>query len=222
MSSGYSKTVQCAVTRGSAAFVELPAPPRGKLERLIITQTSGTSTGATINVYDRKGACIAASDLNVDASGTVSGSANTGGFLQITTASDHGLIAGDSVELKNCSVAAYNAVHTVTSVPSSSQLVLSVAHAGAVASSNSAAVLWQTRPLLATRKPVTHLVLTDTVSSGTNKVLFDIDRSYENRDNQNTYTRLRHSALWLEFITTGTATALVFEIAYTCRADTIV
>lgn len=222
MSSGYSKTVQCSFFCGQAAFVELPAPPRGKLERLIITQTDTHPEAATINIYDRKGACIAATDLNVQNSGSVTGSADSDGFLEISTSDDHGLIVGDVIELKNCDVPAYNDLHTVVSVPNSDQVVLDTLYTAAVASVNSANVLWQTAPLLPTKPPVTHLLLTDTISAGDDLVIFDINRSYENRDNQNVHMRLRHSALWLEFITVGAAEPLVFEIAYTCRADTIV
>jgi hypothetical protein len=222
MTAGYSRTVQCVLTRGVAGFVRIPAPPRGELDRLIVTQTAGTSTAATINLYDRRGACIAANDLEVTASGVVSGSANVGGFLQITTSEDHGLIVGDRVELKNCNVAAYNAVHTITAVSAVNQLVLNVSHAGAVATANTAPVLWQTPPLIPTKPAITSLVLTDSVLSGTAKLVFDINRAYENRDNQDVNMRCRTSALWLEFITTGTATVLTFEVACTLRSDTIV
>jgi hypothetical protein len=222
MASGYSRTVQCVLTRGVAGFVSLPAPPRGEIERLIITQTAGAATAATINLYDRKGACIAATDLEVTAAGSVTGSANVGGFLQITTSADHGRIVGDRVELKNCTIATYNAVHTVTSVTATNQIVLSVSNTGAVATANTAPVLWQTAPLIPTKPPVLSLLLTDSVTAGTNKVMFDINRAYENRDNQSVSLRCRHSGLWLEFITAGTATSLTFEVAATFRADTIV
>jgi len=222
MASGYSRTVQCVLTRGVAGFVALPAPPRGEIERLIITQTAGPNTAATINLYDRKGACIAATDLEVTASGSVTGSANVGGFLQITTSADHGRIVGDRVELKNCTIAAYNALHTVSSVTATNQLVLNVSHAGAVATVNTASVLWQTAPFVPTKPAVLSLLLTDAITAGTNKLLFDINRAYENRDNQSSNLRCRYSGLWLEFITAGTATSLTFEVAATFRADTIV
>lgn len=228
MSSVYSRTVQCSFFCGQAAFVELPAPPRGKLERLIITQVDAHPEAATINIYDRRGACLAATDLNVKAAGTVVGSQDTDGLLHITLDDDHGLIAGARIELKNCDVPEYNAVHVVAAVPATDELVLDIAYAGPLTTENSLSitlitpVLWQTEPFLPTKPPVTHLVLTDTISAGDDKILFDLNRSYENRDNQDFNMRTRHSALWLEFITTGQAEPLVFEIAYTCRADTIV
>lgn len=222
MSSGYSRTVQCSFLCGQAAFVELPAPPRGKLERLIITQTDTHPEAATINIYDRKGACLAASDLNVKADGKVLGSEDTDGFLHLTLDSIHGLVEGEVIELKNCDVPAYNALHVITAVPAADEVILDVAYSAPVATANTADVRWQTEPYMVTKPPVTHLVLTDSKQANTDLVLFDLNRSYENRDNQDFNMRTRHSALWLEFITVGQAEPLVFEIAYTCRADTIV
>jgi hypothetical protein len=218
MSSGYSKVISFSVTCGTPAAIELPAPPRGVLERVILTQVGGGAEAATCNIYDRKGACEAATDLNVAHSGVIAAVADASGFASVTTTAAHNLTVGDSVEFKNCSESTYNVLQTVTAVVSDTQFITDVAYV----SPESAGALWQTAPFNPTTQPITHLVYTFNKLSGTDYSSFDVQRSYENKDNQSNTMRRRASALWLEVLTVGTAETLNFEIAYTCRADTVV
>lgn len=216
MATGYSRTVPFTVVCGVPAAIALPAPPRGVLDRIILTQLDSHAEAATCNIYDRKGACKAATDLHVTQSGeVVSVVAAGGGDVQITTAAPHYLKVGDQIELKNCVELSYNVLQTVTTVLSDTEVVTNVAYV----SDELSGVLWQTKPFLPTYAPVTHLVHTFNKVAGTDYIALDLDYAYENRDNQLEVTRLRTSALYLEVLTVGTAEPLEFQVAYTCRAD---
>lgn len=216
MATGYSRTVPFTVVCGVPAAIALPAPPRGVLDRVILTQLDSHAEAATCNIYDRKGACKAAIDLHVTQSGeVVSVVAAGGGDVQITTASPHYLKVGDQIELKNCVELSYNVLQTVTTVLSDTEVVTNVAYV----SDEFSGVLWQTKPFLPTYAPVTHLVHTFNKIAGTDYIALDLDYAYENQDNQIEVTRLRTSALYLEVLTVGTAEPLEFQVAYTCRAD---
>ena len=213
MATGYSRVVEFSGTSGTATCVELPAAPRGVLDRLIITQLSGTSAGGTVSVFDRKGACANANDLNVEESGEVTSIADSGGSASITFDAAHNLKVGDEIEIKGSSVSAYNTTHTVTSVTSDTVAVTDVAF-----TSGATGGFWQTLPFLPTLNPVSHLVYSGSVSSGSLQA-FDIDRGYENRDNQDEFRRARYSALWLEYTPDQNGT---FEVAVTTESDGII
>jgi hypothetical protein len=217
MASGYSRVVPFSIICGTPACVELPMPPRGELDRLIITQVSGDPEAATINVYDRKGACIAANDLNVTESGTLATTANSSGSTLITFSADHHLFAGNRIEVKGSGVASYDGTHLITEVVSVTEVVTDVSYDEAGTGG-----LWQTLPFDPTNKPITHLVLTANITSGEDYIAFDINRAYENKDNRSETMRSRHSALWLEFLTVGAVEPSDWQVAYTCRADAIV
>ena len=217
MASGYSRVVPFSIICGTPACIELPAPPRGELDRLIVTQKSGDPEAAVLNIYDRKGACLAATDLNVAESGAVVAITNGMGPTVVQFSDPHRLLVGSQFEVKGNSVAAYNASHTVTAVIDATTVVTDVAY-----TEDGVGGLWQTLPYEPTHKPVTHLVLTANITSGVDYLAFDINRAYENQDNQSITMRTRHSALWLELLTTGLAEPSEWEVAYTCRADAIV
>jgi hypothetical protein len=213
MATGYSRTVQFAGVSGIATCVELPAAPRGVLERLIITQLTGTAAGGSVSVFDRKGACANANDLNVEEAGGVTSIADSGGSASITFDAAHNLQVGDQIEIKGSSVSAYNTTHTVASVTSDTVAVTDVAF-----TSGATGGLWQTLPFLPTANPASHLVYSGSVSSGSLQA-FDIDRGYENRDNQSETKRTRSSALWLEYTPNQNGT---FEVAITTESDGII
>lgn len=190
-------------------------PPRGVLERVILTQTGGSSTAATINIYDRRGACHSGTDLNVAESGIIASITDNAGSAEVEMTTEHGLLPGDTFEVKNATEAAYNTTFTVTSVPALLEVITNVGFTAP----ESTGALWQTTPFNPTMTPITHLVYTAAKLAGTDYVAFDINRAYENKDNQSETMRTRASYLWLELVTTGSATALTFEVAYTCRAD---
>jgi hypothetical protein len=219
MATGYSKVIPFTVQCGTPACIELPMPPRGVLERVIITQTLGDLEEALLNIYDRKGACIPATDLNVAHSGAVVDISDDGGFVVLETDSPHNLIVGDRIELKNSSQDNYNVIHTVTEVLSDTELVTNIAFTIPGSTSGNFSVLWQTVPFDSTTAPITHLVYVAEKLANADYTQFDINRAYENKDNQSETMRCRYSALWLEVLTVGAAETLGFEIAYTCRAD---
>lgn len=216
MATGYSRIVPFTVTCGIPAAIALPTPPRGVLDRVILTQLDTHAEAATCNIYDRRGACKAATDLHVAQSGEiVSVTAAGGGTVKITTALPQQLKVGDQLELKNCVELSYNTLQTVIEVLSDTEVVTDVVYV----SDETWGVLWQTKPFLPTYAPVTHLVHTFSKLAGTDYIELDLDYAYENRDNQSEVTRLRTGSLYLEVLTEGAAELLEFQVAYTCRAD---
>lgn len=53
----YTRQLQFDSSDEMKVCVELPAPPRGILTRLIVKQTAGTLGGFSFDVYDRRQAC---------------------------------------------------------------------------------------------------------------------------------------------------------------------
>lgn len=224
MSSGYSKIITFNVTCGVPTAVELPAPPRGMLERVILTQVGGDhGEAATCNIYDRKGACKVANDLNVAKSGSFNSYDSAEGAMRIYLDEPSNLIVGDKIQLKGFSDLAYDnvpatVVDIVNAAPSYS-VVLDLTYSDTLSLEFGR---WQSIPFNPTTQPVTHLVYTFNKLDDEDYVAFDVQRSYENKDNQDIAMRTRNSALWLEVLTVGAAEQFTFQIAYTCRADTIV
>ena len=192
MSGGYSRIVPFVGEAGTPVCVELPVPPRGTLDRLIITQISGTPGTGDAIIYDRKGACAGETDLNVDESGIVDSVTTAAGNASVEFTEAHNLKVGDTFEIKECDVADYNVTHTVTAVTSDVIVVTDVSY-----TSDGSGGVWQTSPFLPTTNPDSHIIYEGTLSSGSMKA-HDIDRSYENRDNQSETLRTRYQALWLE------------------------
>ena len=54
----YTRQLIVTTDSGQVACIELPAPPRGILTRLIIKQTEGSLGGFTFNLYDREQPCV--------------------------------------------------------------------------------------------------------------------------------------------------------------------
>lgn len=213
MASGYARVVSVDGVATETQCVELPTPPRGTVDRIIVTQLDGAGGASTIAIYNRKGACSVANDLNVDESGDVVDVTTDGGQAAVQTDAAHNLKVGDTIEIKGCDVAAYNVTHTVTEVTSDTVVVTDIAY-----TSDGTGGLWQTSPFLPTNNPASHLVYSGSLTSGSLQA-FDIDRGYENRDNQSETLRSRYSALWAEFTPDVTAS---YEIAITCEADSII
>ena len=212
MAGGYTRVVSFKGVQGEPLCVELPLPPRGKLERLIVTQIGATSSTDTVKVYDRKGACSGATDLNVRAFGQVGTVTDDNGKAAVTFNEYHGLLPGDTFEIKGNTQPVYNVIHTVTSV-SSSKIVVTDVDYTAVGNSG----VWQTAPYMVTNNPASHLVYTGDLAAGSLQD-FDINRSYENRDNQSETMRSRYQALWLDITP---AAAGDFEVSVTAEPITL-
>lgn len=210
MAGGYTRVVKFTGTAGQPQCVELPVPPRGVLERLIITQLNGTPGAGTVSIFDRKGACQGETDLNVDESGEVTGVTSSGGSAAVEFAADHNLQVGDTFEIKECDVAAYNVTHTVVEVTSSTVVVTDISY-----TSDGTGGVWQTSPFLPTNNPASHLLYEGNLASGELKA-FDVDQSYENRDNQSETMRTRYQALWLEITPAQSGD---FEVSVTAESD---
>lgn len=212
----YSRTIEFTAESGVAKCVELPAPSRGTLDRLLIKQVSGTDAGFTYTLYDRKGACTNASDLHT-LNGLVSGIADNGGKCRITTDAAHGLQVGDTIEVKNNSVSGHNVTHTVTAVPDEDVVDTDVNYGGANSGGR-----WQTTPeVYATNDSVMHEVMAlVTVNGGGGGVSrnFAIERYYENQDNQSVTARRRATMLYLQITPTGTGNK-DFQVAYTINPE---
>ncbi len=213
MAGSYSRVVEFEATGSVPTCVELPTCPRGLLRRFVIKQVSGTSANGAFTLYDRKGACSQASDLNVTESGEVTSVSDSSGAAQLTLSSASDLKVGDTIEVKGNSVSGYNTTHTITSVVSSTVFVTDIPY-----TSGGTGGLYQTVPFMATYDPATHVVFTDSVSSGAFSQ-YDIYLAFENRDNQSETKRTRHQALWLEFTPSASGT---FQAAITTEADSAV
>lgn len=53
----YTKTLEVSADSGEWLCVEMPAPARGVLERVIVKQIDGTLAGFTFDILDRRDAC---------------------------------------------------------------------------------------------------------------------------------------------------------------------
>jgi phage-related tail fiber protein len=221
MASEYSRVVAFSGNSNAIQALELPAPSYGTLDRFIITQTSPASnTGnGTFKVYDRRSACIGLTDLNVANSGSIVSISNASGQLTIVFNAPHNLIAGNSFLIKDCDTADYNITYTVASVASTTSVIVS---SGITGGSETTGV-WQTIPFNPRTSPPTSLVYSGTVTAGTTFQAFDLNRGYENKDNQDINLRSRHTGLWLEFTSAslGDEIMLGWEVAYTCQTNSV-
>ena len=213
MSGSYSSTTVFDTAGTTPKCVELPASQRGDLDRVIITQLSGTAMSATFKIYDRRGACAGEPDIHVDNYGSIVSVTNSGGNTAITFDAAHGMQVGDRFEIKENNVTEYNVIHTVTSVTSDTAVVTDIGYTSAPSTMG----VWQTEPFLPTTSPVGHLLYSGSITAGNDFTAFDLGRGYENRDNQLEVDRLRYNALWLEF-TPGAGTAASWEISITVDA----
>jgi hypothetical protein len=216
MPAAYSRIVQFSSASASPICVRIPSPPRGKLTRLTLKRTGGASLTGTFTIYDRKGACAGETDLNVRLSGDVATVVTSGGKARVAFTDAHGLYVGDTFEIKESSIAAYNVTHTVTSIVDDDTVVTDVNY-----TADGAGGLWQTLPFLPTRDPSGHIVFTGTVAAAATTVHVNLDIPYENRDNQNEVTRIATGALWLEF-TASAVTAATWELGFTVHSVSFV
>lgn len=196
--------------------VPLGVHVRGTLQRLIIAKRSGTTLGGTVKIYDRRGACIGQPDLEVASSGTIASLADSSTFVRLTSVDAHNLVPGNRIEFKGAARTTYPGIHTVTATISATVVDLDVTYTA------NAAGIWQTEPWIPTQLPQTHLVLSETVPATGELVMFDLNRGYENRDNQDAISRRRAPRLWMEFTPAAGSESCVFEVAYTSVSDTVI
>lgn len=213
MAGGYSRVVEFSVDNGVPACVELPAVPRGALRRLAIKDLQGSISSGSFTVYDRKGACEGALDLNVDESGSVVNITDNGSGSALITFSDAtSLIAGSQIDIKGNNRSAYNTRHTVVSVPDANSVVTNISY-----TADGSDGVWQTKPFIELNNPAMHAIYAGSVSSGA-FAAYDLYIGFENSDNQSETLRMRHQALWLE-ITMGSSTTM--QAAITTESDTV-
>ena len=219
MGGTYSRVVEATVDGGASNCIELPVPPRGVLERVIIKQTSGTDVDFDFVVYNRKGACPTGIDLHVNG-GAVTAVANNGGDAQLTLTTTqtypygYDLAVGDKIYVKGTNVAAYNVVHTVASVDSTTQVTTDITYSSGITTDG----VWQdSEPQVYNRNdPAMHIVNASTTgTAGNASANFDIERTYENADNQDVTARRLATSLWVDLQPAGVETGLKYEIAYT-------
>jgi hypothetical protein len=223
MSGTYSRVVEASVTGGVPNCIELPMPPRGILDRFIVKQTdSGTPVDFDFIVYNRKGACPTGNDLHVNA-GTVTAVVTNGGQAQLTITVTqvypygYKLKVGDVIYVKGTNVSAYNVVHTIQSVESDTEVTTDISYSSAITTDG----LWQDSVpgVFPRRDPTMHLVNASTTgTAGNASANFDMNRVYENDDNQDTTKRTQATALWLDLIPGGSGSQ-TFEVAYTVNVE---
>ena len=225
MSGTYSRVVEASVTGGVSNCVELPVPPRGVLDRLVVKQTDASAAvDFDFIVYNRKGACPTGNDLHVNA-GTVTSIGNNSGATQLTIVIDqvypygHVLDVGDEIYVKGTSVTAYNIVHTITSIDNAGGTLITTS--GVAYSSAATGGYWQdnTPQVFPRHDPTMHLVNSSvTGTAGNASANFDMNRTYENDDNQDFTKRTQAQALWLDLVPGGSG-AKTFEVAYTVNNE---
>jgi hypothetical protein len=140
--------------------------------------------------------------------------------VDIVFSAAHGLKVGSLFSIKDCDIAVYNTTYTVTSITSSVAVTVSASSASATAIT---AGVWQTTPFNPRTSPPTSLVYAGTVTAGTTFQAFDLNRGYENKDNQDINLRSRHTGLWLEFTADALDPniSLGWEVAYTCQTNSV-
>jgi len=195
---------------------QLGVPTYGRLSRFALSLGVGTITGGTLYIYDRKGACQNELDLNTKASGFAT-IANAGGLVQVTAPVDHRVYPGDMVEFKGPPRAEYPAVYQVLTIPSSTVFVLDTPY---VAPADPLG-LWQTAPMFPTLNPINHVVVVEAVPATGELLLLELNRAYQNRDNQNELLRQMTPALWLEYIPQGGSGAATFQFSYTTQPHAV-
>jgi hypothetical protein len=222
MGGTYSRVVEASVTGGVSNCIELNTPPRGSLQRLIVKQTAGTDVDFDYVVYNRKGACPSASDLFVNA-GAVTAVANNGGDTQLTLTTTqtypygYDLAVGDKIYVKGTNVPGYNVVHTIVSVDSTTQVTTDITYSSIITTSG----VWQdSEPQVYSRNDsAMHIVNESTTGiAGNASANFDMERTYENADNQDVTARRLATALWVDLQPGGSGDK-TFEIAYTTDVD---
>jgi hypothetical protein len=224
------------------AYVELPCAPRGVIESLVVTQLSGTTTDATVNIYDRAWATGQGFDLNVDDSlnfkniwiNAPTGSGSTGywscpnygpGAPELIAAAPPGTRL-----LFKCPSWIFERTWTEVEVidwalPSLEMRFQPVVGTiddhhkqGGYPMYSAGTAQFQAVPYMAPGGQASHLVYTGSVSSGSLQA-FNMDIGYENRDNQSETKRTRHAGLWLDIIADEVST---WEIAITTESDGII
>lgn len=216
MPAAYSRSMTFS-TGADTVCARVPCPFRGRLTRLTLTQTSGTAAAGTLRLYDRRGASSVATDLNVRVSGVVDEVVTHVDGCKVVFTDTHGLYVGESFEVKGCDVGQYNTTHTVLAVVNDTSIVSDIAY-----TADGSGGLWQLQPFLRTQAPVTHLVLQEEVYAGSPLYRLEMDRRYENRDNQNETTRLAYDALWLEFTPQAEASNATWELGFTIEPASFV
>jgi len=224
MAGTYSRVVEATTTGGVSNCIDLPMPARGTLDRLILKQTTGTDVDFDYTVYNRKGACPTGNDLHVNA-GTVTAVVTNGGQAKLTITHDqfepygYTLQVGDVIYVKGTNVTAYNVIHTIASVDSATEVTTDISYSSAITTNG----LWQDSvPLVFPRHdPTMHLVMAEnTGTSGNASANFDLNRVYENDDNQSFTKRTQATSLWLDLQPAGSGSK-TFEVAYTVNVEFI-
>ena len=218
MGGTYSRVVEASVTGGVSNCIEIPVPPRGVLERIIVKQTAGTDVDFDFVVYNRKGACPSAIDLHVNG-GAVTAVVTNGGSSQLTITTTqtypygHELVVGDKLYVKGTNVASYNVVHTIVSVESATLVTTDITYSSAITTAG----VWQDSvPQVYKRNdPTMHIVNESTTGiAGNASAIFDLERTYENADNQDITARRLATSLWVDLQPAGSGSK-TFEVAYT-------
>ena len=227
MAGTYSRVVEATTTGGVSNCIDLPMPARGTLDRLILKQTAGADVDFDYTVYNRKGACPAGNDLHVNAGTVVSIGNNNGSQFTITHDQfepyGYKLQVGDKLWVKGVSPSGYNSTggngpHTIVSVDNA---------AGTLITTNFSYIgaglygYWQDNDpkVFPIHDPTMHLVMAEnTGTSGNASANFDMNRIYENDDNQDFTKRTQATSLWLDLQPAGSGSK-TFEVAYTVNVE---
>jgi len=219
MGGTYSRVLEATVTGGVSNCIEIPVPPRGTLERVIVKQTSGTDVDFDFVIYNRRGACPTGIDLHVNG-GAVTAVANNSGDTKLTLTTTqtypygYELAVGDKIYVKGTNVAAYNVIHTIASIDSTTEVTTDITYSSVITTDG----VWQdSDPQVYSRNdPSMHIVNASTTgTAGNASANFNMDRTYENADNQDITARRLTTALWLDIQPAGAESDITYEVAYT-------
>ena len=222
----YARAVEFVVPAGAVVCVKLGMPPRGVLERLIIKQVDGSASAASFAVLSRSGASPHAVDVNAIPSGAIASiiagylysedsTSGDAGQAMIEFTTRHRLHYGDVIIVKSTGVGGYNVEHTVLEIVDEFTVITNVEYISDVSTG-----LWQITPWSPMLSREMYIVHEGTVTSGTTLKEFELNKSYENQDNQDRHIRTPNTALWLEFDPAGGGET-AWEVAYTSQADSM-
>ena len=223
----YTREFSFTAEGGVATCITLPCHMRAALGHLYIKQIGGTD-GFTFTIYDRKGVCTNAVDVNgpggaVLAIGT-NGTTSAKCRFTAKAADMWGLKVGDTVYAKGTGVSAYNILtHTVTWIGDTyteGGVLKQKFDTDFGYTSAASTGWWQKKPFIdmLSDPDVYQVVNTQTINSGTAFYQTEFnDLLYQNRDNQSETARRLTSALYLQ-ITPGSTGTKTFNISYTAQA----
>ena len=201
----YSREFVFEFEDSDQVFFELPTPAHGLLDRLTVSKLGGALTEVQVRVYNRRGACVGGID-RFCRGGAIDSVADQAGKVRLVTAEPHKFLGGEKLLLKDTDTVLDRVVGTVTAVVDATTVDTDLTHTAVSAG------YWQTAPKIYPLLPAEAYLVYSAANIPVAE--FDLDREYENRDNQDEHARTRQTALYLQMNPNNSGTVVV---AYTIK-----